>query len=473
MIHPLKISHIMFSKQTYVERRAELKRLMGSGLLLLLGNNDAPANYPANAYKFRQDSSFLYYTGLQRDGLALLIDIDNNREILVGDDIDIDDIIWTGYVPSVSELAASVGIGESAAMKELATYINNARAKGQAVHYLPPYRHDHMIQLSDLLGIHPLATREQASVPFIKAVVAMRSIKTDEEIAEIERAMDIGYEMHTTAMRACRPGVTEQHIAGLLEGIAHGRGCKVSFQTILSMHGEIQHGYPSMRPLEAGRLMLCDAGAETNDNYCSDNTRVTPISGKFTQRQRDIYDTVVACHDLVLEKAKPGLKWMDMHLDVCRLMTDRLKDIGLMKGNTDDAVEAGAHAMFLPHGLGHMMGMDVHDMEGLGQVYVGFDDEVRPSTQFGTNCLRCGRRIQPGFVLTDEPGIYFIPHLIDLWRGQGLHRDFINYDLLETYKDFGGIRLEDDILITPTGNRMLGKRVIPYKAEDVEAFVAG
>jgi len=473
MIHPLKISHIMFSKQTYVERRAELKRLMGSGLLLLLGNNDAPANYPANAYKFRQDSSFLYYTGLQRDGLALLIDIDNNREILVGDDIDIDDIIWTGYVPSVSELAASVGIGESAAMKELATYINNARAKGQAVHYLPPYRHDHMIQLSDLLGIHPLTTREQASVPFIKAVVAMRSIKTEEEIAEIERAMDIGYEMHTTAMRACRPGVTEQHIAGLLEGIAHGRGCKVSFQTILSMHGEIQHGYPSMRPLEAGRLMLCDAGAETNDNYCSDNTRVTPISGKFTQRQRDIYDTVVACHDLVLEKAKPGLKWMDMHLDVCRLMTDRLKDIGLMKGNTDDAVEAGAHAMFLPHGLGHMMGMDVHDMEGLGQVYVGFDDEVRPSTQFGTNCLRCGRRIQPGFVLTDEPGIYFIPHLIDLWRGQGLHRDFINYDLLETYKDFGGIRLEDDILITPTSNRMLGKHVIPYKAEDVEAFVAG
>ena len=463
----------MFSKQTYVERRAELKRLMGSGLLLLLGNNDAPANYPANAYKFRQDSSFLYYTGLQRDGLALLIDIDNNREILVGDDIDIDDIIWTGYVPSVSELAASVGIGESAAMKELATYTNNARAKGQAVHYLPPYRHDHMIQLSDLLGIHPLTTRDQASVPFIKAVVAMRSIKTEEEIAEIERAMDIGYEMHTTAMRACRPGVTEQHIAGLLEGIAHGRGCKVSFQTILSMHGEIQHGYPSMRPLEAGRLMLCDAGAETNDNYCSDNTRVTPISGKFTQRQRDIYDTVVACHDLVLEKAKPGLKWMDMHLDVCRLMTDRLKDIGLMKGNTDDAVEAGAHAMFLPHGLGHMMGMDVHDMEGLGQVYVGFDDEVRPSTQFGTNCLRCGRRIQPGFVLTDEPGIYFIPHLIDLWRGQGLHRDFINYDLLETYKDFGGIRLEDDILITPTGNRMLGKRVIPYKAEDVEAFVAG
>ncbi len=463
----------MFSKQTYIQRRAELRRLMGSGLLVLPGNNESPANYPANAYKFRQDSTFLYFTGLKREGLALVIDVDNDREWLIGDDIDIDDIIWTGYVPSVSELAASVGIAQSAPMKELKTMIDASRAKGQQVHYLPPYRHDHMIQLGDLLGIHPLQTRAEASVPLIKAVVAMRSIKTDEEIAEIERAMAIGYEMHTTAMRACAPGVMEQHIAGLLEGIAHQHGCKVSFETILTTHGEIFHGSPSMRPLEAGRLMLCDAGAETNDNYCSDNTRVTPVSGRFTQRQRDIYDIVVACHDLVLEKARPGVKWMDMHLDVCRLMAARLKDLGLMKGNPDDAVEAGAHAMFLQHGLGHMMGMDVHDMEGLGQVYVGFDDEVRPSNQFGTNCLRCGRRIQPGFVLTDEPGIYFIPQLIDLWRGQGLHRDFINYELLETYKDFGGIRLEDDILITPTGNRMLGQQVIPYHADDVEAFING
>ena len=461
----------MFSKNTYLERRERLKSMMGGGLLLFFGNNEAPANYPANGYKFRQDSSFLYYFGLQREGLVGVIDCDNDRETLVGDDIDIEDIIWTGYVPSVKELGESVGVAHAAPMAELQTMINRAKASGQTVHYLPPYRHDHMIQIADLLGIHPLQTREQASVQLIKAVVDMRAVKSAEEVEEIERAMEIGYRMHTTAMKACKPGVTEQHIAGLLEGIATGCGSKVSFQTILTTHGEIFHGSPSMRPLEAGRLMLCDAGAETNDNYCSDNTRVTPVSGRFTQRQRDIYDIVVACHDLVLDKAKPGVKWMDMHLDVCRLMTDRLKDLGLMKGSTDDAVAAGAHAMFLQHGLGHMMGMDVHDMEGLGQIYVGFDDEVRPSTQFGTNCLRCGRRLQPGFVMTDEPGIYFIPHLIDLWRGQGLHKDFINYDLLETYKDFGGIRIEDDLLITETGNRMLGKDVIPYKADDVEAFV--
>jgi Xaa-Pro aminopeptidase len=309
-----------------------------------------------------------------------------------------------------------------------------------------------------------------ASWKLIKAVVDMRAVKSDEEVEEIERAMEIGYDMHMTAMRACAPGVTEQHIAGLMEGIAHGRGCKVSFQSIVTMHGEIQHGYPSLRPLEAGRLLLVDAGAETVNNYCSDNTRVTPISGKFTPRQRDIYSIVEACHDLAIEKAKPGVKWMDVHLDVCRLMAERLKAVGLMKGNTEDAVQAGAHAMFLPHGLGHMMGMDVHDMEGLGQVYVGFDDEVRPSTQFGLNCLRCGRRLQKGFVMTDEPGIYFIPHLIDLWRSEGKHTEFINYDLLETYKDFGGIRLEDDILITDDGCRVLGKNTIPYHIDDVEAM---
>lgn len=462
----------MFSKATYIARRRELSRRVGSGLIVLLGNNGAPANYPNNHYAFRQDSSFLYYFGLQNEGLAGVIDVDNDREYLIGNEIDIDDIVWFGYVPSVKELGESVGVASAAPVQELSEMIARARRQGQTIHFLPPYRHDHMIQLSDWLGIHPLQTRAAASVRLIQAVVDMRAVKTPEEIEEIERAMEIGYLMHTTAMRACRPGVVEQDIAGQLEGIATSFGCKVSFNTILTMHGEIQHGVPSRRPLEEGRLMLCDAGAETVNNYCSDNTRVTPISGKFTQRQREIYSIVEACHDLVIDKAKPGMKWLDMHLDVARLMTDRLKEVGLMKGNTEDAVQAGAHAMFFPHGLGHMMGMDVHDMEGLGQNYVGFDDEVQPSTQFGLNCLRCGRRLQPGFVMTDEPGIYFIPHLIDLWRSQGLHTDFINYDLLETYKDFGGIRLEDDLLITETGNRVLGKQIIPYHPDDVEAFIA-
>ena len=463
---------MLFDKQTYVSRRKELAERVGNGIIVFIGNNDAPCNYPANGYKFRQDSSFLYYFGQHRDGLAGVIDVDESKEYLLGDDIDIEDIIWTGFVPSVSDMAEETGIDLTAPISGLKELVDKAKSLGRTVHYLPPYRHDTMIQLGDLLGIHPLKTRENASLSLIKAVVDMRSVKSDAEIAEIERAMAIGYEMHTTAMKACRPGVAEKYIGGLLDGIASSYGCKVSFNNIVSMHGEIFHGDPSLRPLESGRLMLCDAGAETVNNYCSDNTRVTPVSGRFTEKQRDIYSIVEACHDLVIEKAHPGMKWLDMHLDVCRLMTDRLKDLGLMKGNTEDAVQAGAHAMFLQHGLGHMMGMDVHDMESLGQIYVGFDEEVRPSTQFGTNCLRCGRRIQPGWVLTDEPGIYFIPALIDKWKGEGMHRDYICYDKLEEYRDFGGIRLEDDILITDTGCRVLGEKIIPYHSHDVEDFIA-
>lgn len=463
---------MLFDSSTYTERRRILRENVGSGLILFFGNNNAPCNYPANGYTFRQDSSFLYFFGQERDGLVGIIDADSGQEWLLGDDIDIEDIIWTGFVPSVHDLAAQSGVGSSAPLAQLPIMLSKARGRGQKIHFLPPYRHDHMIQIADLMDMHPLQTRAAASVDLIKAVVSMRSIKSDAEVSEIERAMAIGYKMHTAAMKACRPGVTEKSIGGLMEGIAMTYGAKVSFNSIVSMHGEIFHGDPSLKPLETGRLLLVDAGAETVNNYCSDNTRTMPVSGKFTDRQRDIYSIVCACHDLTIEKARPGLKWMDMHLDVCRLMTDRLKDLGLMKGNTDDAVRAGAHAMFLQHGLGHMMGMDVHDMEGLGQIYVGFDDEVRPSDQFGTDCLRCGRRLQPGFVMTDEPGIYFIPALIDKWKAEKMHTEFINYDKLEEYRDFGGIRIEDDILITEDGCRVLGKDMIPYMPDDVEAFMA-
>ncbi len=463
---------MLFSKETYVQRREVLKNRIQSGLILLMGNNNSPHNYPNNAYKFRQDSSFLYYYGLHRDGLVGVIDVDNNRQYLFGNDIDIEDIVWYGQVESVADMAAQTGVEHSAPMKELGTLVEAARKCGRKIHFLPPYRHDIMIQLMDLLDIHPSQQRQAASVELIKAVVDQRAVKTAEEIAEIERACAIGYEMHTTAMRLCRPGVTEQEIAGVIEGIALSKGHGVSFASILSMHGEIMHGNPSMRPLEAGRLMLCDAGAETNEHYCSDNTRTTPISGKFTQRQREIYSIVEECHDLGLTLSKPGMKWWDVHFGVARLMTERLKELGLMKGDTEEAVRAGAHAMFLPHGLGHMMGMDVHDMEGLGQTYVGFDDEVQPNLeQFGTNCLRCGRRLQEGWVMTDEPGIYFIPALIDEWRAKGHCAEFLNFDKLETYKDFGGIRLEDDILITKDGCRFLGKELIPYHINDVEEFI--
>ena len=463
----------MFKKEVYIERRKELRKRVESGIILLFGNNEAPCNYPGNAYyPFRHDSSFLYYFGQQRDGLVGVIDIDNGKETLVGDDIDIEDIVWFGSVDSVRDMADQVGVELTAPMKQLQVICNEALRQKRKIHFLPPYRHDTKIQLFDLLGIHPAQQKESASVELMMAIVHMREVKSDLEIAEIEKACAVGYEMHTKAMRLTRPGVTEKYIGGQVDGMAHSLGMHESFATIFTQHGEIMHGNPSDAKLEAGRLALCDAGCELDD-YCSDNTRTMPVNGKFSQRQLEIYSIVEACHDYVLEVAKPGVKYMDVHFAVCRLMTERLKELGLMKGDTDAAVAAGAHAMFLPHGLGHMMGMDVHDMEGLGQIYVGFDEETRPNLeQFGTNCLRMGRKLEEGFVLTDEPGIYFIPALIDDWKASGHCKEFINFDKLETYKDFGGIRIEDDILITKDGCRFLGTKRIPYHPQELEAFMA-
>ena len=464
----------MFSKETYTSRRQTLKELVKDGLILLFGNNESPCNYPNNGYSpFRQDSSFLYYFGLQESGLIGVIDADSGEEWLLGDDVDVEDIVWYGSVPTIGSLAETVGVSNSARRDHIAKLVDDAKKQNRRIHFLPPYRHDIKIDIMDLVGIHPSQQAQAASLDLINAVVKMRSRKSEEEIEELERAAVIGYEMHTKAMRLIRPGRTEKFIAGQIDGTALSYGAHHSFPTIFSQHGEIMHGAPSMNRLESGRLVLCDCGGETINNYCSDNTRTMPVNGKYTQRQKEIYDIVDECHDLALEVSKPGVKYFDVHLAVCRRMTERLKELGLMKGNVDDAVEQGAHAMFLPHGLGHMMGMDVHDMEGLGQIHVGFDEETRPRLeQFGTNCLRMGRRLEEGFVITDEPGIYFIPALIDDWKAKGHCKDFINYDLLETYKDFGGIRIEDDILITENGCRFIGEKVIPYHTADVERYMA-
>lgn len=465
----------MFSKEIYVARRARLKKLVGDGLILFFGHNESPANCPNNPfYPFRQDASFLYYFGLNRDGLVGVIDVDNDRETLVGDDIDIEDIVWYGSVDSVADMAASTGVAHTVPMKQLQEIVNDAKRKGQAIHFLPIYRHDIQIQAMDLLGIHPSKLQAAASLKLIHAVVEMRSTKQPEEIEELDKAAIIGYKMHTTGMRLTKPGLTEKYVAGQIDGVAHSYGKMVSFPTIYSQHGEIMHGNPSTAVLESGRLVLQDAGAESLSGYCSDNTRTYPVNGKFTQRQLDVYTIVEECHDMVLDLAKPGVKYADVHFAVCRHIFDGMKALGLAKGNTEDAVREGAHAMFLPHGLGHMMGMDCHDMEGIGQIYVGFDEETRPNLeQFGTNCLRMGRRLQEGFVVTDEPGIYFIPALIDDWRASGHCKEFLNFDRLDEYKDFGGIRIEDDVLITKDGCRFLGKDRIPYHPKDVEAFMAG
>ena len=462
----------MFSKEVYGARRAELRKAVPSGLIVLLGNNEVGANGPNNYYyPYRQDSSFLYFFGQKRDGLAGVIE-ESGEEWLLGDDIDVDDIIWFGTTPSVADMAEEIGVKHSGGVKKLFDLVGKTLAAGGQVHFLPPYRDDNVILLSELLGCGVREVAERASVELIRAVVEQRLVKSSEEIRELERAAVIGYKMHTTAMRLAQPGITERFIGGMISGIAHGFGAMVSFPSIVTMHGEIMHGSPGDRKLESGRLLLVDAGAETVEHYCSDHTRTTPISGKFTNRQREIYQIVEECHDLALGMAAPGVRWKDVHMAVCRKMTEGLQAVGLMKGNVEESVAQGAHALFMPHGLGHAMGLDVHDMEAIGQRYVGFDDEVQPSGQFGLASLRFGKRLKEGNVMTDEPGIYFIPALIDLWASEGTNAEFLNFEQIQKYKDFGGIRIENDLLITAKGARVIGKNVIPYHAADVEEYIA-
>ena len=461
----------MFETSVYKNRRARLKEKVKSGLVLILGNGEAPANYTDNTYKFRQDSSFLYFFGLNQPGFAGVIDIDSGDEYLFGNDVDMDDIIWMGPQPSVKDMAARAGVSKTAPFARLADCMKTAISQGRRIHFLPPYRFRNMLLLEELLGIRPALVKNYASLELIKAVVDLRSVKEPCEIEEITKACNIGYEMHTAAMRNCKPGVKEQYIAGLIEGIAASYGSMVSFPVILSQNGETLHNHDHSQILQEGRMMLTDAGAEEVSHYCSDFTRTVPVGGKFLTRQKEVYNIVLAANNKAIEIAKPGVTYQYVHLEVCKVLAQGLKDLGLMKGDVNEAVAAGAHALFMPHGLGHMMGLDVHDMEDLGQIYVGYDDETRPIDQFGTSSLRMGRRLQEGFVITDEPGCYFIPALIDQWRAQGMHKEFLNYDKIETFKDFGGIRLEDDILIISGGSRFLGDKRTPITVEEVEEIM--
>ena len=461
----------MFETSVYKNRRARLKEKVKSGLVLILGNGEAPANYTDNTYKFRQDSSFLYFFGLNQPGFAGVIDIDSGDEYIFGNDVDMDDIIWMGPQPSVKDMAARVGVSKTAPFARLADCMKTAISQGRRIHFLPPYRFRNMLLLEELLGIRPALVKNYASLELIKAVVDLRSVKEPCEIEEITKACNIGYEMHTAAMRNCKPGVKEQYIAGLIEGIAASYGSMVSFPVILSQNGETLHNHDHSQILQEGRMMLTDAGAEEVSHYCSDFTRTVPVGGKFLTRQKEVYNIVLAANNKAIEIAKPGVTYQYVHLEVCKVLAQGLKDLGLMKGDVNEAVAAGAHALFMPHGLGHLMGLDVHDMEDLGQIYVGYDDETRPIDQFGTSSLRMGRRLQEGFVITDEPGCYFIPALIDQWRAQGMHKEFLNYDKIETFKDFGGIRLEDDILIIPGGSRFLGDKRTPITVEEVEEIM--
>lgn len=462
----------MFSKETYIQRRERLMQEVSSGVIVLFGNAEVPYNYPDNTYHFRQDSTFRYYCGLDVPMMIAVLDIDNREEYLFANDVEIDDIIWTGPMPLVKDMAASVGIERTGSYNEAASFLKKAVAANREIHYIKPYRSFTVLQLHDMLGIPTAEVKEKASHKLVLTIIKMRNKKEPQEIAQLDNAFEIGYKMHTAAQQLCKPGQSEQYIAGVMEGIALSYGQGLSFPTILTQHGEVLHNHKPNHILESGKLMLVDAGAENNEGYCSDHTRTSPVSGKFTQCQKEVYQIVVDCHDYALTVAKPGNTWKQVHLDTCKVMFNGLKALGLTKGDTEEAVAAGAHALFMPHGLGHMMGMDVHDMENLGQQYVGYDDETRPSTQFGLASLRMGRKLEEGFVITDEPGIYFIPDLIDMWKSQHLHEEFLNYDAIEKYKGFGGIRIEDDVIITADGSRFCGDKVIPYHVEELEDYLA-
>lgn len=456
----------MFKKETYVNRRKALKEKVGSGLLLFLGNDECGANYEDNTYPYRQDSSFLYYFGLPFAGLNAIIDIDNDREIIFGDELTIDHIVWMGTQPTLHEKAELIGINETLPSRDITAYLDKAVKSGRKIHYLPTYRPEHKLKLWEYLGIKP--GTEMPSVDMIRAIVDMRNHKTDEEIVEIERACNVTADMHIEATKVLRPGMKEYEVVAALEAVAAANGCGLSFPTIATVCGQTLHNHYHGHTVKPGDMLLVDAGAETEMGYAGDMSSTICADKKFTTRQKEIYDIQVASHQAAVAALKPGVPFKDVYELSARVICQGLKDLGIMKGDPAEAVAAGAHAMFFPCGLGHMMGLDVHDMENLGEVWVGYDGQPK-STQFGRKSLRLARPLEPGFVLTIEPGVYFIPELIDYWKAEKRFEDFIDYGKLESYRDFTGIRNEEDYLITADGARRLGKK-IPLTTDEVEAL---
>jgi len=458
----------MFDKQVYISRRERLLEQMKDGVVLLLGNSEASCNYTDNQYQFRQDSSFLYFFGLDKPDLAAVLDVESGEEMIFGDDVDINDIIWMGPQPLIADQAASVGVEKSAPFAKLADCLAEAQRKGRKIHFLPPYRNHNRILLHKMLGIGLDDLKSKASVELIKAIVALRLIKEPCEIEEIDKACNLGYAMHLTAMQMMRLGMVEQELVGVMEGVCRSGGVMTSFATILSQHGETMHNHNHDAVLTEGRLCVIDAGVEIASHYCSDNTRTLPTGGKFTQKQKDVYEIVVTANDYAREAARPGVTYRDVHLGASKIIVQGLKNLGLVHGDVDEMVAAGVQGLFMPHGLGHNMGLDVHDMEDLGENYVGYDPDQTRSKQLGLGSLRMARRLVPGHVITDEPGIYFIPALIEKWKKEGHNAQYIDFAHLESYYDFGGIRLEDDLLITPSGARILGSKRLPITVEEIE-----
>ena len=455
----------MFSKETYIQRRKKLKESVEDGLILLLGNNESPMNYSDNTYHFRQDSSFLYFFGINRPNLAALIDCDSGEEWIFGDDYTVEDFVWMGPQPTVATLANQVGVTKSDSIHKLIQNLEKS-SKKRKIHFLPPYRPENKIKLFEWLGVLPSEQDTSASIKLLKGVINQRNYKSHEEIRVINEAVDTSVEMHKLAMRMVKPGVTEAQITAAVQEVAVAAGGQTSFPIIATINGQTLHNHYHGNTLKEGELFLIDAGAETTMGYCGDLSSTIPVSGKFTTKQRDIYNICSKSHNRAIEMLKPGVAFKDIHLESASVIVEGLKDLGIMKGNVNDAVANGAHALFFPCGLGHMMGLDVHDMEDLGETYVGYDG-ISKSTQFGLKSLRLGRKLEKDFVLTIEPGIYFIPELINQWKTKNHNTDYINFSKLEEYHSFGGLRNEEDFLITETGYQLLGKPK-PKSIEDVE-----
>lgn len=458
----------MFSKEIYRRRREELQGRIEGGLLLFLGNSESPMNYADNCFPFRQDSSFLYYFGLNQPDLAAVIDVDEGRTAIFGDELTIDHVVWMGGLPTISERAEMVAVSDTQPRAALAEVVNAAVHAGRPVRFLPPYRADNSLLLHDLLGVAPREAADRASLDLIRAVVDQRSIKSDEEIAELERAVDTSVEMHTAAIRMARPGMLESEIAAEVERVAVAAGGRISFPVIATIHGETLHNHYHGNTLSEGDLFLLDAGAETAMGYAGDLSSTFPVSQTFSERQRTIYELQLAAYQAAVAMLAPDVPNREVHFAAARVIAEGMKDLGLMKGDIDEALAAGAHAMFFPCGVGHMMGLDVHDMEDLGEVHVGYGGEAK-SSQFGLKSLRLARELEPGFVITIEPGIYFVPQLMDLWRSQSRCADFLDFDALDRWRNFGGVRNEENYLITSDGARRLGKAK-PLTIEEVEAL---
>lgn len=457
----------MFPKEIYINRRQKLSKALDGGFLLFIGNRNAAFNYPSNEYAFRQDSTFLYLFGIDEPDFAAVIA--DGETTIYADDVTMDDIIWMGPQKSVADKAAEAGISHTKRRNDIATDVAKAIRSGRAVHFIPPYRGETIIELSELTGIPTANVKQSYSAELVKALVALRSQKEPCEIEELERHQTIGYNMHVTAMKMAVEGRTEKEIHAAIDYQSMLGGGSVAFPTICSVSGQTLHNHTYNNILRNGQMLLVDAGSDSPLHYATDHTRTTPVGGRFTQKQKEIYQIVLNANNAVADNSKPGIRYLDMHLLAAHTIAEGLISLGIMKGTAEEAVSRGAHALFFPHGIGHMMGLDVHDMENYNEDLVGYDEKTKRSSQFGLSSLRLGRELKPGFVVTDEPGIYFIPELIDKWQAEGLFKDIINYDILKQYRSFGGIRLEDDLLVTDSGCRILGKR-IPITIEEVEAL---